>query len=325
MTNILIKGKKYSVLDFESEQEFEEDVIKNYRYLFGKETVYIDTKIRIGKKDSYHKTIPDGYLIDFSSSKRPQLYFVENELAHHDAYGHIAEQILRFSTAIKTRPIEIRKKLLEKIKDDKELVNEIVEFGSSSGFNNIDELVNYLVDNPIKIVVVINEITTDLNWSLRELRNTPDVVSMQRFWDGNEMVYLYEPMREEFSEIEEDISLDADAYDTIVCSAYGDGFKHAYVDNDAWWEIRLSQKAREQLKYLAIYEKTPIAEIKHVAEIDKIEPYKNSGKYIIYLKNKKKITPIPLDKDKKGVAPQAHRYTTYEKLLRAKKLSELWK
>lgn len=49
MTNILIKGRKYTILEFESEQEFEEAVIENCRYLFGKETIYIDTKIRIDK------------------------------------------------------------------------------------------------------------------------------------------------------------------------------------------------------------------------------------------------------------------------------------
>lgn len=325
MTNILINEKKYSILDFPSEKEFEEAVIANYKYLFGKDTVYIDTKIRIGEKDSYHKTIPDGFLIDFTSKKRPQLYFVENELSSHDAYGHIAEQILRFGTAIKTSQIVIRRKLLEVIKGLTVIKQEIEKLGEEGGFNNIDEIVNHLVDKPIKIVVVIDEATTDLNYSLSELKNTPDVVTMKRFWNGNDIVYYFEPMREEVSELSEETSTSADEFDTIVCSAVQEGYEHAFVNNNAWWEIRLSQKAREQLKYLAIYQKSPIAEIRDVAEIDYIEPYKNSGKYIIYLKNKKKITPIPLDKDKKGVAPQAHRYTTYKKLLRAKKLSELWK
>ncbi|MBD3189241.1 MAG: hypothetical protein GF308_01280 [Candidatus Heimdallarchaeota archaeon] len=326
MANILINGKKYIVLDFDNEQEFEEAVIENYKHLFGRSTIYIDVKIRVGKKDSYHKTIPDGFLIDFTNRKKPQLYFVENELSSHDVYGHIAEQVLRFSTAIKTRTTNFRKKLLENIKSNPQTIKDIESFGSAGGFNNVDEIVNYLLDNPIKIVVVIDEATTDLYLSLNELKNTPDTVLMQRFWNGEKVVYLYEPFREELNELDDDLSSDStiDEFDTIVCAAREDGFIHAFMENDAWWEVRLSQKAREQLKYLAIYEKSPVAEIKHLAEIDRIEPYKNSGKYIIYLKNKRKIAPIKLDKDNKFVAPRPHRYTTYEKLLKARKISELW-
>jgi hypothetical protein len=33
--------------------------------------------------------------------------------------------------------------------------------------------------------------------------------------------------------------------------------------------------------------------------IDRIEPYKDSGKFIIHLKNKKTVSPIELDKGKK--------------------------
>jgi hypothetical protein len=55
-----------------------------------------------------------------------------------------------------------------------------------------------------------------------------------------------------------------------------------------------------------------------------IQPYKNTGKYIVSVEGKKRIGPIKLDKDKKGVAPQSSRYSTYEKLTSANKISELW-
>ena len=113
-------------------------------------------------------------------------------------------------------------------------------------------------------------------------------------------------------------------FDTIVCPAREDGFKRAYINSNAWWEIGLTQEARGQLRYLAIYEKSPVSAVRNYAEIDRIEPYKDSGKFIAYLKNKKTISPIELDKGEKGVAPQAPRYTTLNKLLNAKKISELW-
>ena len=324
MTAVLFEKINYKLLDFDSEKEFEKAVIDNSKNLFGQNTVYIDTKKRIGEKNSYHKTIPDAFLIDFSNEKRPQLYFVENELSTHDAYGHIAEQLLRFSTSMKTSPKQIRIKLVDIINSNQELLKEITDFIKKSNLDNLDQLINYLIDNPIKIVLVINEVTPDLNLSLGELRNNPDVVFMQRYSNGSKIMFVYEPMREEIVQFELDKNADIDDFDTIVCPAFEDGFKHAYIENDAWWAIRISQKAREQLKYLAIYEKSPVAAVRNFAEIDKIEPYKDSGKFIVYVKNKKTINPIELDIGRKGIAPQSSRYTTYTKLLKAKKISELW-
>jgi len=324
MTAVLFEKINYKLLDFDSEKEFEKAVIDNSKNLFGQNTVYIDTKKRIGEKNSYHKTIPDAFLIDFSNEKRPQLYFVENELSTHDAYGHIAEQLLRFSTSMKTSPKQIRIKLVDIINSNQELLKEITDFIKKSNLDNLDQLINYLIDNPIKIVLVINEVTPDLNLSLGELRNNPDVVFMQRYSNGSKIMFVYEPMREEIVQFELDKNANIDDFDTIVCPAFEDGFKHAYIENDAWWAIRISQKAREQLKYLAIYEKSPVAAVRNFAEIDKIEPYKDSGKFIVYVKNKKTINPIELDVGRKGIAPQSSRYTTYTKLLKAKKISELW-
>lgn len=328
MANIIIDNKRYDLIDFDSEEEFEKAVIENSDSLFGKDTIYIDIKRRFGKKESYNKGIPDGYLIDFTSKKQPLLYFVENELSSHDVYSHISEQLLRFSTAIKTSQTQIRKKLLEVIKADHALLHNINDHLENTSFSNVDELMNYLVDRKIKIVVVIDEATTDLNDSLDVFRERPDIVTMKRYIHKDEVAYHYEPMREEFIDLEDrklTSKVDAVDFDTIVCPAFEDGFKRAYIENDAWWAIRISQKAREQLKYLAMYEKSPVAAVSHYAEIDRIEPYKDSGKFIVYLKNKKTIPSIKLDKGKKGVAPQSPRFTTLQKFLSAKKLSDLWK
>jgi len=328
MANIIINNKRYDLIEFDSEDEFEKAVILNSDNLFGKDTIYVDVKKRFGKKDSYNKGIPDGYLIDFTSEKQPQLYFVENELSSHDVYSHITEQLLRFSTAIKTSQTQIRKKLLEVIKSDNVLSQNICAHLENTPFSNIDELMNFMVDRKIKIVLVIDEATTDLNDSLDVFRERPDIVTMKRYMYKNEVAYFYEPMREEVIDMEDrklSSKVDTVDFDTIVCPAFEDGFKHAYLENDAWWAIRISQKAREQLNFLAIYEKTPIGAVRHYAEIDHIEPYKDSGKFIVYLKNKKTIPSIELDKGKKGVAPQSPRFTTLQKLLSAKKISDLWK
>ncbi len=49
------------------------------------------------------------------------------------------------------------------------------------------------------------------------------------------------------------------------------------------------------------------------------------NKYIVYFKESaREINPVKLDTKKKGSVPQAPRYTTYEKLMKGKVLSDVF-
>lgn len=324
MARIISNNKEYSLYDFDSEAEFEKAVIANQKYLFGKDAVYIDVKRRIGR--DRHLGIPDAFLIDFYDTKKPQLYIVENEIESHDVYSHISEQIARFAASTVSSANQIRDTLIKAIENEPKTKKVIEEYLPQTVFKTVTELMLFLTENDIKIVIAINEVTSDLNLILKIFKNQPDRVLLQRYICGNDISYYYETMREEIEDIEAEKIKTGKAvdFDTVVCAAFADGFQHAYVEENAWWEIRLSQKARENLKYLAMYEKSPIAHISHYAEIERIEPYKDTGKYKLYLKNKKTVKPIKLSGRVKGEAPQAPRYTTLEKLLNAKTVGELW-
>ena len=114
--------------------------------------------------------------------------------------------------------------------------------------------------------------------------------------------------------------------DTIVCAAREAGFKDAFLDKSAWWAIRISPSLIPQLKWIAMYESRPVQAIRWIGKIQEngIKPYKSTGKYIIAVEQKTQIDPIKLDSNKRGVAPQSPRYTTYAKLRNAKSLSDLW-
>jgi len=326
MAKIILEKREYSLYDFENEVEFEKAVIENQKYLFGKDSIYIDVKKKIGKDN--HKGIPDAFLIDFYDSKKPQLYIIENEIASHDVYSSITEQIARFGVSTISSINQIRNVLIKAIGDETEVKKAIESYLPKTIFKNIHELMIFMTEeNSIKIVVAINEITSDLNSSFKIFKNPPDIVLLQRYMCDKEISYYYEPMREEIEGIEIKKNKTGDStinFDTVVCAAFEDGFKHAYIENNAWWAIRLSQEAREQLRYLAIYEKAPVAHISNYAEIDRIEPYKDTGKYILYLKNKKTIKPIKLGEGKSADAPQSPRYTTIKHLLSAKTMADLW-
>lgn len=114
-------------------------------------------------------------------------------------------------------------------------------------------------------------------------------------------------------------------FDTIVVPANEEGFNEVFLGENCWYAIRISSSMIDRIKYIAGYQTTPISAITHYAEVAKIEKYRDTGKYIVYFKDKaKKIKPIKLSGRKKGAAPQAPRYTNFRKLRKAKIISEVF-
>jgi len=63
---ILIQdGKRYDEIKFALENDFEDLIVSAKEMIFGKDTIYIDAKKKIGT-GSLGKTIPDGFLFDLS-------------------------------------------------------------------------------------------------------------------------------------------------------------------------------------------------------------------------------------------------------------------
>ena len=90
---------------FHEESDFELDIIKHAKEIFGPKSFYIDIKKKI-KKDNI-VTIPDGYLLDFSIEMDPRLYIIENELVTHDPYKHIGQQLLKFAISYKASGLKL--------------------------------------------------------------------------------------------------------------------------------------------------------------------------------------------------------------------------
>jgi hypothetical protein len=330
MAFIFSGGKRYSLITFDTEAEFEKAVIEHAVELFGPNTFYLDAKKLIARRGEWKGGIPDGFLIDLSDPTEPHLYFVENELASHDVYRHVAEQVARFLAIAVTDAIQLRAILANHIRANKELLAQIEAHIKEAQFHNLDNLLNVLTEKPARVVVVIDEETEDLNQVLSVFQRRPDVAVLQRFTSDSESMYWCQPMRDDAEVLVANGRITTAPavreFDTVVCAAHEEGFQSAFIEQNAWWAIRLSQEARERLKYLAIYQKAPIGAVTHVAEIERIEPYKNSGKFILYLKNKQTVGPIKIDGGgKRGIAPQAPRFTTIARVKQANKLSDLWK
>ena len=118
---------------------------------------------------------------------------------------------------------------------------------------------------------------------------------------------------------------DADELDTIIVPAREDGFNEEFLNNNRWFAIRISSAMIDKIKYIAAYQVAPISGITYIAEVDRIEKYKDTNKYIVLFKagSLKKINKIALG-TKKGQAPQAPRYSSFKTLSAAKTLDDIW-
>jgi len=323
---LLINGKPFEEKTYDKEEELEDAAVNNKNYIFGSDVVYFNYKHRVGSKDV--RGIPDGFLVDFSDPENPQLFYVEYELQSHQLYDHIGAQIMKFYASFETGKEELLDKLINLLNEDKNLMKEVKAHLDKSPFANEDSFVNYLIyKRDLGIIIVIDEQTEDLNALLNKLSEGPEVVVLKKYQYRNELVYQYTPFREGITESRgsNKENLPKKEVDTIVCPAREEGFNEAFLNKNAWWAIRISPTLIPQLKYIAMYETYPISTINWYAKIKNIKPYKNTGKYIVYVEKRKRIHPIKLDANKRqGIAPQAPRYTTYKRLLSAKKISQLW-
>ena len=317
-------GTVYTQYVYSKEADFEKMIVENSDKIFGSNGIYFDIKklIATPKKGA---TIPDGYFLDLTFHNDPRLYLVEVELNSHDVYGHIGEQILRFGISTETDKYKIKNCLLTEVNKDDLKKQKLATYFSKSKYNNINELLDKVIfDNKPAAIIVIDEATDELYNVMAQLTMSTEVIEAQTYVCGDKKLHRFSPFKDEvITDLSPDI--DADELDTIVVPAREDGFNEEFLKNNRWFAIRISSAMIDKIKYIAAYQVAPVSGITHIAEVDRIEKYKDTNKYIVFFKNEttKKISKISLGK-KKGMAPQAPRYSSHETILTAKTLDDLW-
>jgi len=187
MELLKVDDKLYSQYEYTKEAEFEKRIIEYSNDIFGVNSLYIDIKKKIGEDKIV--TIPDGYLIDFSFESDPHLYIIENELVRHDPFRHIGQQILRFAISYKASGRIIKSFLYEHIVKNKKFLS-LVEAGSKkAGYRNIDAFLEDIIfEKPIRAVVIIDDITSDLESVLSQLTINTDIIEFKSYKNGNNFI-----------------------------------------------------------------------------------------------------------------------------------------
>ena len=112
--------------------------------------------------------------------------------------------------------------------------------------------------------------------------------------------------------------------DTVVVPAQQEGFESVFLGQNYWYSIRIAGGMLDKIKYLAAYQTNPVSAITHYAPVSQIEPYGESGKYkLVFSEKAKPIGPITFGDAPTG-SMQGPRYTTIDRLRKAKTLSDLF-
>lgn len=114
--------------------------------------------------------------------------------------------------------------------------------------------------------------------------------------------------------------------DTIVVPAKPEGFAEVFLGQNSWYAIRISGGMIPKIKYIAAYQSAPESAVTYYAPIERIEPYGEEGKYRLFFSEPAKTVPqgrIPLADAPQGFM-QGTRYTSLERLLHAKKVTDLF-
>jgi hypothetical protein len=118
---------------------------------------------------------------------------------------------------------------------------------------------------------------------------------------------------------------DTASLDTVVVPAHEDGFEQVFLKENRWYAVKIHPRRRNQLKYVAVYLTAPISAITHYAPIHSIKPWLDSGKLVInFAEPASKIGPLKAVKNGRVKALQGPRYTSFEKLKRARNLDEAY-
>jgi hypothetical protein len=324
MSVIWTDAGAYHRVAYESEADLEEAIVQVQNELFGSHRVYLPVKRKIGVRGR-QQNIPDGYLVDLSGP-HPRLYVVENELAAHDPLRHIAVQILQFSLSFESESRGVKTILFHAIQEKPDLLALCERYASARNFRNLDHLLESLVyETPFAALVIIDEASDDLvNVLARKFQFGVEVLELARYQNqSGRRAYRFVPF---LADVVEDVPVaETGEVDTVVVPAHEDGARETFLGEHRWYQIRIHSTMRPQIQYIALYQVAPISAITHIAPIKSIEPWKDTGKFVVnFATPAQQIGPIPLVKGGRVKALQNLRYTTRLRLAGARTLDDIW-
>ncbi len=183
---IVIGSKTFIKSEFENEEELEDVVNSNVKYIFGEEAIYIPQKSL--ETTGGVSTIPDAIVIDLAAER---WYIVEVELAKHGTWNHIAPQVSRQLVAADNQQTrhELTKITLREIENSDHWMKKFSEKNIPP--IRIQELLERVMGNDPIIVLPIDKIPPDLEEWAKTLKRDFFSVEIEKYVEsgGSEIAY----------------------------------------------------------------------------------------------------------------------------------------
>lgn len=324
-------GKLYEPVGFEREDEFEKCVVSLADRIFGQSTIYVDVKKRMHGNGIIG--IPDGYVVDLADPQTPRLFVVENEIVSHDPFKHIGIQMLRFATSFDDAKTLVRNFLMEEIGKSQEATQRLESGCAESSFRNIDNYLDQAVYGEFRGLVVIDEARPELHRVLEKINADISVLELKVYEaSDSSRIYAFDTLYDEYdpepTKTPADTSSDRAARrarravsDTIIVPAREDGFREVFLGENRWYSIRVGAAMKEKIRYIAAYQVAPVSAVTHIAEVQEIRAWKDTGKYVVIFKEPaEELGPIPVKDPNKS--PQGPVYVRREDLVKAECLED---
>ena len=193
MKMLIIDGVKYKLwTPKDEEREFHPMVRSCSKEIFGKDSLYFDVR-HVLRTASGIGSIPDAYVISLS---RKEWYVVENELASHPIYDHIVKQLTKFINGIRNQNVrsQIIDMLYEEINKDTVLRATVQKH---IGSTDIYHFLSKLVSKSPRIVIIIDQKTSEIEEACRVLKYQPDIIEFKTYVRENAEnvhAHLFEPI-----------------------------------------------------------------------------------------------------------------------------------
>jgi len=190
---LLIDGVRYKLwTPKDEEKEFHPMIKEHYKEIFGEGSIYFDVKQLI-RASSGIGSIPDAFAIKLNP---PQWYVIENELSTHPIYDHIVNQLTKFINGIENQSArtQIIATLYSKINEDPVLKATIKK---SLNTDEIHHFISKLISSPPKIVVFIDEKTTETENACHVIKYQTEIVEFKTYVRENAEnvhAHLFEPL-----------------------------------------------------------------------------------------------------------------------------------
>jgi|TARA_R110000744_G_C19371224_1_gene562646 hypothetical protein len=117
-------------------------------------------------------------------------------------------------------------------------------------------------------------------------------------------------------------SSDVVALDTIVVPAHPKGFEEVFLGQRRWPNLKIDQKRKAYVRFIAVYQTKPVSAITHYVEVERFDPLEQKGRYAVVFKGEPKELNHVCYTNADAWAIQGPRYTSMSLLEVAKNLSQ---